>query len=367
MSKNAQYGKESGLYSQMSEKDPSKPISLLKAHENLSLLDSDFQNAIVSLQATHQSTVSQISLLNAPVDDLISLFESFKSPSKSGLGIESTLHILTTLMARYDNTLAVLYRTREITKAIDKGEANTLGNVNEWRCKITNVVREVREVLTKQNEAAIERDGHLETLKARLTKVEEEKIVNEKLVLNLVSKLNIAEENADVYKGEIKALQLKVGSLKTQMAGISKWREHMQGLGVAKELRTGTAGGASTRQRALDYSRRNDAKVKFAGTTGSSPGSESRTQSRPTTAVSKTKASTPKAISAVNDKTASQTATGKEQKHDTQILGSLLAALNLNQHSGHVQSKSYPAESILFSKLSDIDSQIDLYLRDFHK
>jgi chromosome segregation ATPase len=330
---------------------------LLKAHEDLANLDSDFQSILKTIHSSNSSTTVELCNLKEPIDDLISIFKSLKLSK----GLDDTIKILQNLLSKCDFTLEILGKTSQISTRIERIEVLSGEKIQEWSQRNSNVVNTVRKELVRQHEESDCKDKQIEMLKKRLAVVEGERNANGKMVVNLVRKLNSAEEDAQIYGKEVKSLQSKLMEMKSQMAAISKWKDDVEGMGVAKALRIRGLGNASARDRALEYSRRVEARIKTAARP------VSRAQTASATATARAAAVSPKRDSSRFDMAKNTYNPPMERAVDVQmtnaILGSLLDALT--PHPTTPKSYSRPAESALRAKLSDIDSQLDLFLDYF--
>jgi hypothetical protein len=178
-----------------------------------------------------------------------------------------------------------------------------------------------------------------------------------------VTKLNEAEESLLIYQQDIKKLQSKVLTLRTHIEQITKWKEHVKGMGVTSELRRSSNEPevSSSRERAHEYSKRQAARkiIQEGGplpkktTKGRKDGSRpsSRPPSRP------------------RSRTASSTSIKSSNPFDQHAyLQKLLEAVASPRKSAMKTSQHYqpmyPAQQILLSKLKDVDGDINELARD---
>jgi hypothetical protein len=173
-----------------------------------------------------------------------------------------------------------------------------------------------------------------EILKTRLNQSERDRISYEQLVLSVVEKLNQAEETILVQQQQIKKWEAKVGGLKSQVDQLTKWKQHINGSGVVQDLQKKSTSSQS-RERAIEYSERHRARQKVATPTRSRSTSRKRTNSQHKIA---------------------------NRPSDTELIAELLRATKIKKEKEY--QPMYPAQQILFSKLKNIDGEINQLARD---
>lgn len=324
--------------------------------------------------------------MRQPLDTIISLFESFHIPNHASAGIEgsekdampvfhveTTLSILQSLLGRYDSTLSALSKARDAVSRIDARQVVNNQRVAEWTNRTLATLHDTRTSLLSQHHKSHHQQSERDILKSRLQRCERERKTSENLVVSLVSKLNEAEENVIVYQQDIKKLQSKVLSLQTHIQQITKWRDHVKGLGVTNELRSSARDkeAVSSRERGIEYAKRQAAK-KIIEQGGPSP-SASRKRS-----TSKTRESRPASRQSSRGRGRSRSAnssdrrlrTEKEELEDIyaeKLFEAVSPALKksiLKTKSASSYTPMYPAQQILLSKLRDVDGEINDLARD---
>lgn len=192
--------------------------------------------------------LSHIVNLRKPLDDIISLFQSFHIPTGSSgpqvptFHVETTLSILQSLLSRYDTTMDALTQARDAVTRIDAKQTVNQQQISEWASSTLSVLHDTRAALISQHHRTNHQLSEREILKNRLSRCEKDRQSSQQVVLSLVEKLNDAEECLVIQNKERKQLESKLLRLKTQVNQITKWKEHMSGLGVATELRTKKGG-----------------------------------------------------------------------------------------------------------------------------
>ena len=289
--------------------------------------------------------------------------------------VETTLAILQSLLGKYDSTLQALCQARDAISRIDARQIVNNQRVSEWAKYTLKVLHDTKSSLLAHHQMTHHHQTERDILKSRLERSEREKKTSENLVVSLVGKLNEAEENVIIYNQDIKKLQNKVLSLKTHIQQITKWRDHIKGVGVVNELRSSHGNNSSSeisaRERALDYSRRQEAKNRLdqgskkllksakistrEGRSASRSGPSSRQSSRTR---AKSTERQKKEISAGE-------ISAKERLED-QYVQSLFDAVSpaLKKSLKAPYQPMYPAQQILLSKLRDVDGEINELARD---
>ena len=323
--------------------------------------------------------LSHITNLRQPLDTIISLFESFHIPnhvSDSGKShdkeampvfhVETTLSILQSLLGRYDSTLAALFKARDAVSRIDARQIVNNERVLEWTQRTLDTLHDTKTSLLAQHQKSHHQQSERDILKSRLQRCERERKTSENLVVTLVSKLNEAEESVIVYQQDIKRLKSKVLSLQTHIQQITKWKDHVKGLGVSTELRSKYRDSKepSSRKRALEYAQRQAAK-NIIERGGRSPSlnrqSELKTREGRSTSRQSSRGRN-RSRSAVSDRSEKEKL---EESYAEKLFEAISPALKksiLKKSSSY--QPMYPAQQILLSKLRDVDGEINELARD---
>lgn len=351
-------------------------------HKDILLLEGDFQTNLHRWQDEQSVDLSHISNLRQPLDTIISLFESFHIPNHaSGSGeekeampvfhVETTLSILQSLLGRYDSTLSALSKARDAVSRIDARQVINNQRVSEWTSRTLNTLHDSRTALLSQHHRSHHQQSERDVLKSRLQRYERETKTSENLIVSLVSKLNEAEESVIVYQQDIKKLQSKVLSLQTHIQQITKWKEHVRGVGVTSELRSRSRPDqkelTGSREKALEYSKRQAAKkVIEQGERSSRTRSHSKSrESRPTSRQSSR--SRARSRSATSDRQLKSEKDELEESYALKLFEAVSPALKksiLKAKSSPAYQPMYPAQQILLSKLRDVDGEINELARD---
>ena len=322
--------------------------------------------------------LSHILNLRHPLDTIISLFESFHIPnhvsdsSKSHdkeampvFHVETTLSILQSLLGKYDSTLSALCKARDAVSRIDARQIVNHQRVTDWTQRTLRTLHDTKTSLLAQHQKSHHQQSERDILKSRLQRCERERKTSENLVVSLVSKLSEAEESVIVYQQDIRRLKSKVLSLQTHIQQITKWKDHMKGLGVTSELRSTSkyrdSKEPSSRDRALEYAKRQSAKKIIE---------RGASQSRRSN--SKIRDSRPSSRQSSRGRSRSQScASNRSEKDDLEesYAEKLFQAISPALKKSILKTSTsyqpmYPAQQILLSKLRDVDGEINELARD---
>jgi hypothetical protein len=280
--------------------------------------------------------MSQIINLKEPLDTLYDLFQSFHIPlysSEKGeaqaptFHVETTLSILQSLLLRYDGVMKSLTMARETVSKLDTRQILNQQRISEWSSNTLKALQDTKSSLLQQHQTQHHLKSEKEILHHRLNQSEKDRLGYEQLVLSLVEKLNQAEETILVQQKQMKKWEAKVSSLKSSVDQMIKWKQHSL---------------SNVRDRAYEYSERVRAKQKIQ-----QGGKRTRSRSR-----TRSTSETPKTNSV----------------SDTELIAQLLEATKISRKSSSKANTSYqpmyPAQSILLSKLKNIDGEINDLARD---
>ncbi|KAJ3325878.1 hypothetical protein HDV06_002263 [Boothiomyces sp. JEL0866] len=328
----------------------------MDAHAELLHLEADFQTTLHRWQDDQSVDLSHIINLKAPLDNLIDLFHSFhipkqNSPDMPSFHVETTLAILQSLLSRYDATLDALTQARESVARLDSRHIVSNQRLIDWASATLKSMSDVRTILLNQHHLISHQQAERELLKQRLAKTEKQRQTSENLALSLAKKLNSAEETVMLMVQEKRKQEQKILSLQTQMKQITNWKEHVKGLGVNKAQPQVS----NKRDRMMEYAQKQQVRriLKNEYETMLKSKSNSQTPSRtPNKTPSRTPSRTPtRSRSSSNIKQKK-----KKVKPDEELLIKLLENLQMERKE---KKNMYPAQSILFSKLQQVDGEIN--------
>jgi hypothetical protein len=295
--------------------------------------------------------VSHIFGLKKHLDMLIELFQSFHIPlykenaQPPTFHVETTLSILQSLLSNYESVMNSLNLARDSISNLDSRQILTQQRISEWSSHTLKVLHDCRSSLMKQHHLENHLKSEREILKSRLNHSEKDRVGYEQVVLSLVEKLNQAEETILVQQQQIKKFESKVHGLRTQADQMVKWKQYMNGSGVISELQKRSRSSSQTRERMTEYSERQRAKQKVANP--------------------------PRSRSTSRKRSCSQKRERKDTSHsvksDVELIADLLRATKIKPTSLRKDSDYstlYPAQQILFSKLQNIDGEINQLVKD---
>ncbi|KAJ3277177.1 hypothetical protein HDV01_000229 [Terramyces sp. JEL0728] len=331
-------------------KDTKLDNNCMDAHAKLLHLEADFQDE-------QDIDLSHVVNLKAPLDNLIDLFHSFQIPNQNGpdmpsFHVETTLAILQSLLSRYDSTLDALTQARGSVARLDSRHIVSNQRLIDWASSTLKSMSDVRTILLNQHHLISHQQAERELLKQRLAKTEKQRQTSENLALSLAKKLNGAEETVMLMVQEKRKQDQKILSLQTQIKQITNWKEHVKGLGVTKPQ----PHQSNKREKMMEYAQKQQVRRILKNEYESMLKSKSNSQT-PIKSTSRTPSRTP-----TRSRSSSNTKTKKKKvKPDEELLIKLLENLQMERKE---KKQLYPAQSVLFSKLQQVDGEINLLAKE---